>query len=196
MNRNAYSPRGILLVAIMLVLGPVHSARSLESAEAGGSAIWLLVDGASRELRVMRGEHVLRRFPGISVGRAGIGAKLRNGDEVTPTGEFRIAWIPSKTQFHRFFGIDFPNQGAVERALEVGVIDRSTHDQLLAELALTQMPPQDTVLGGNLGIHGLGSADPQIHERYNWTRGCVALTNQQIDALAAWVGIGTRVVIR
>lgn len=184
------------LVAVLLLLVPPSSAWSLKSVDPLGKSVWLLVDGASRELRVMRGNQVLRRFADISVGRAGIGAKLRTGDEVTPRGEFRIVWIPTETQFHRFFGIDFPNRVTVKRALQAGVIDRPTHNRLVAELEQSPVPPQDTILGGNLGIHGLGLADPHIHEQFNWTQGCVALTNQQIDELAAWVGIGTRVVIR
>jgi lipoprotein-anchoring transpeptidase ErfK/SrfK len=59
-----------------------------------------------------------------------------------------------------------------------------------------QEPPQHTPLGGYIGIHGIGNGDTQIHETVNWTNGCVALTNQQIDDLETWVYIGMRVAIR
>ena len=49
---------------------------------------------------------------------------------------------------------------------------------------------------GNIGIHGVGSGDLDVHREYNWTNGCVALTNAQIDILAQWAHIGTPVEIR
>ena len=58
------------------------------------------------------------------------------------------------------------------------------------------MPPQQTALGGHIGIHGIGAGDPRIHEDFNWTSGCIALTNAQIDDLAGWVRLGMRVVVR
>jgi lipoprotein-anchoring transpeptidase ErfK/SrfK len=57
-------------------------------------------------------------------------------------------------------------------------------------------PPQHTPLGGYIGIHGVGSGDPEVHRAYNWTNGCVALTNAQIDILAEWARAGTPVEIR
>jgi L,D-peptidoglycan transpeptidase YkuD (ErfK/YbiS/YcfS/YnhG family) len=57
-------------------------------------------------------------------------------------------------------------------------------------------PPQNTILGGAIGIHGIGNGDPEIHKRFHWTEGCVAVTNEQIERLAELVDIGTRVVIR
>jgi hypothetical protein len=57
-------------------------------------------------------------------------------------------------------------------------------------------PPSNTGLGGNIGIHGIGAGDPQVHEDFNWTEGCIALTNEQIEELARWIHLGTRVVVR
>jgi murein L,D-transpeptidase YafK len=160
------------------------------------SEIWLLVDGANRQLRVMRGAQIVQSFEDILVGRAGIGDKRRRGDDVTPSGEFRIAWVARKTQFHRFFGINYPNRETADQALSAGVIDAASHARLLSAIKRGELPSQHTPLGGQLGIHGLGGADPRVHQSYNWTRGCVALTNGQVDALARWIGLGTRVVIR
>ena len=57
-------------------------------------------------------------------------------------------------------------------------------------------PPQDTALGGYIGIHGVGAGDPAVHEDFNWTEGCVALTDAQIDALLRHITVGTAVEIR
>jgi L,D-peptidoglycan transpeptidase YkuD (ErfK/YbiS/YcfS/YnhG family) len=61
---------------------------------------------------------------------------------------------------------------------------------------LGQIPPQDTPLGGQIGIHGLGSADARVHEFFDWTHGCIALTNSQIDHLSQIVDTGTLVKIK
>ena len=53
-----------------------------------------------------------------------------------------------------------------------------------------------TALGGQLGIHGLGVGDAEIHRAYNWTRGCVALEDWQIDELRPWLRVGMPVEIR
>ena len=62
--------------------------------------------------------------------------------------------------------------------------------------AANRRPPQDTALGGYIGIHGTGDGDLRIHSEYNWTNGCIALTNEQIDRLLDWVRVGTPVEIR
>ncbi len=59
-----------------------------------------------------------------------------------------------------------------------------------------RIPPQNTPLGGQLGIHGLGRGDLDIQRTINWTNGCVALTNHDIRRLGQWVHVGTRVIIR
>jgi lipoprotein-anchoring transpeptidase ErfK/SrfK len=47
-----------------------------------------------------------------------------------------------------------------------------------------------------IGIHGLGNGDPLIHEEFNWTDGCIALTNEEVDELASWIHLGTRVEVQ
>ena len=47
-----------------------------------------------------------------------------------------------------------------------------------------------------IGIHGIGNGDIEVHKEYNWTNGCVALTNEEIDELVKWINIGTPVEIR
>ena len=61
---------------------------------------------------------------------------------------------------------------------------------------LHQIPPQNTPLGGQIGIHGLGNADERIHKVFDWTHGCIALTNPQIDQLSQWIDTGTVVKIK
>ena len=115
---------------------------------------------------------------------------------MTPTGEFRVAWINRSSTFNIFFGLSFPNEEHTERAYQRHLIDIDTYYSLRTALSEGRLPPQDTPLGGKIGIHGLGLGDLAIHRKFDWTKGCVALTNEEIEQLAEWVQVGTRVVIR
>jgi murein L,D-transpeptidase YafK len=158
--------------------------------------VWLLVDTSTRELRVMRDDSVETVFHGVSIGRGGVGWKGRAGDEITPKGRFQIRWVNKKSKFRLFLGLDYPRQIDAIRGLNAGIIDRRTYNRIMAALELDEVPPQNTALGGFLGIHGIGEGDPTVHAAYNWTEGCIALTNQQIDELLSWAPKGTRVLIR
>ncbi|HSJ49561.1 MAG TPA: L,D-transpeptidase, partial [Gammaproteobacteria bacterium] len=96
----------------------------------------------------------------------------------------------------RFFGLDYPNLTHARAGLETGRISRAEFAAIRAALKQGVTPPQQTALGGLIGIHGLGDGDPVVHEDFNWTNGCVALTNEQMDDLAQWVYEGMRVIIR
>lgn len=156
---------------------------------------WVHIDTKASILRVKQGEQVVLELQDIAIGRAGASRERTKGDLQTPLGEFRIAAIKDPAQYRRFFIIDYPNMERAQAALERGEIDEQTFESIRRASYNGSLPPQDTPLGGNLGIHGLGRADPQMHQMLNWTQGCVAVTNEEIDVLAEWIRLGTRVVI-
>lgn len=158
--------------------------------------VWVLVDDQEATLSVFRGNALLERFAPISLGRAGAKTQRVRGDNVTPMGEFRINRFNYESQWRTFMGIDFPTPAHARMALEKGIYSQADYEDYFDFYRRNGHPPQNTALGGAIGIHGLGSADPDIHGRYHWTQGCVAVTNEQIDRLAELVGVGTRVVIR
>jgi lipoprotein-anchoring transpeptidase ErfK/SrfK len=177
----------MLLLTILPVVG---------SAPAQDNEIWLLVDTGARTLSVLQDDAVLRVYKNISIGRGGTTADKKKNDEKTPLGEYRIARIASETPFHRFFGLNYPTPEQAQRALQAGVIDERQYRSIRAAARRGEAPPQNTPLGGYLGIHGIGPGDPRIHAAFNWTNGCIALSNEQIDDMAQWLRIGTRVVVR
>lgn len=156
---------------------------------------WLMIDTRAQSLMVMKGERVQLSFDNIAIGRNGPAPLRTRGDNTTPLGTFHIAWVNPRSKFKTFFGFDYPSRPLAEAALRQGLIDIFTYEDIVSAIDAGRVPPQNTPLGGFLGIHGLGNADPGIHEKLNWTQGCVALTNEQIEELAKWVDIGTRVVI-
>lgn len=165
------------------------------SPPASGAETWVRVDTGASILSVMRGERVIASFPGISIGRGGASRERRRGDLRTPLGEFRVVKVKNPSSFHRFFIIDYPDEARARLARRRGEIDEPTFEAIRSAIRAGRLPPQDTPLGGNLGIHGLGRGDPRIHEDFNWTQGCIAVTNEQVDQLARLIRVGTRVVI-
>lgn len=165
-------------------------------ASADNSDIWLLVDTESHELKVMEGEETKEVFSHIAIGRRGVGFEKVRNDDKTPLGEYRIGWINENSKFHRFFGFTYPNPENAKHAYQSGLIGEDTFRAILRASLEDDIPPQDTPLGGQIGIHGLGAANYAIHENFDWTHGCIALTDEQIDRLSQWIRRGTLVVIR
>jgi hypothetical protein len=159
-------------------------------------AVWLLVDTRNMTLSVMRGTETVQTFTGIAIGRFGTTEAKHTLDGKTPLGEFRITRIAEKTSFHRFFGIDYPNLAHARAGLESGRITPAEFAAIRNAHRRQTPPPQHTALGGFIGIHGLGDGDPAIHEDFNWTNGCIAMTNEQMDDLAQWIEEGILVIIR
>jgi murein L,D-transpeptidase YafK len=144
----------------------------------------------------MRGSHVLKVFDHIAIGRRGAGAKRWSGDNITPLGVFRVGWMKLSKHYNFFIGLNYPNLEYAQKAYRERRIDGIAYWRIRHALESDHTPPQDTQLGGYIGIHGLGKGDPYVHANFNWTSGCIALNNQQIQDLAGWVQVGTRVEIR
>lgn len=157
---------------------------------------WVLVDTRRDTLSVMNGNRPIEVFYHIAIGSGGAGQKRWRGDEVTPLGVFRIGWINWHSRFKTFFGLDYPNREYADQAYRERRISDWDYSNIRYAIETRTTPPQDTALGGSIGIHGIGAGDPTVHASYNWTSGCVALDNDQIDRLAQWVDIGTTVEIR
>jgi murein L,D-transpeptidase YafK len=116
-------------------------------------------------------------------------------DRRTPLGSYRVRRINGESRFHIFFGFDYPNLQQSQSAFRAGRINYDQLKSIRKAHYLRREPPSDTPLGGLIGIHGLGNGDPGIHEEYNWTDGCIALTNEDVDELAGWIRLGTRVEV-
>lgn len=158
--------------------------------------LWVLVDDRNASLSVLRGHQVIEKFAPVSLGRSGAKTQRIRGGNVTPLGEFRINRLNQESRWHIFLGIDYPTPDHARMAYDSGIYSREEYDDYFDHYRRHGAPPQDTALGGAIGIHGLGRADPEIHERFHWTQGCVAITDAQVETLMELVGVGTRVVIR
>ena len=196
---RAVRPRrqGILLIAMIcgiMSLYPVFGPACNAFAQA--EEVWILVDTKALKLSVMQGDSPLRTFENIAIGSNGATWQKKTLDEKTPLGDFKISSVKENSRFHLFFALDYPTMEHARRALEDGRISPSEYESLQTAWNRGESPPQNTGLGGFIGIHGVGEGDMEVHNRFNWTNGCVAITNDEIDEMAQMVSIGTRVTIR
>lgn len=131
----------------------------------------IVVEKAARRMQVWSGGQVVRVYE-VALGFAPRGDKERQGDGRTPEGLFRIDRRNSGSAYHLSLGLDYPQADDIARA---GGYDP----------------------GGDIMIHGQPNAlAAGLKLRGDWTAGCVALTNAQIDELFAATPIGTPVEIR
>jgi murein L,D-transpeptidase YafK len=157
--------------------------------------VWLSIDLRNRQVRVLRGENVIKRIEHLAFGAGGAAPLRAKGSSMTPLGEFRVDRINRASRFGLFFGFDYPNAQVAEEALRTGQITLQEYGYIEDYRARHGRAPHTTSLGGLIGIHGLGRGDPDVHRSFDWTEGCVAVSNEEIRALDPWLRIGTRVVI-
>ena len=181
---------------MLALLASLSLANAAVAQQQGRLKPWILVDTELGKLAVMKGFKPIKTFENIAIGRNGASEVRVSGDQKTPIGSFEIAWISDSARYTQFFGLSYPTLDVAQRALDENRISTNTFEEIKIALDAGRLPPQDTPLGGNLGIHGLGNSDPDIHASFNWTNGCVALTDGQLKELARYVTIGTPVIIR
>ena len=185
-----------MLRAYLLLCLSLFTASAIAATGIHPNEVWLLVDTKAKKIEVKKGDETVETLEHVAIGRGGAGLKSHRGDNITPHGEYRIGWVGDKSMFKRFFGLTYPSVQDAEMAFEKGVINEGQYRRIVRAQELGQIPPQDTPLGGQIGIHGLGSADARVHEVFDWTHGCIALTNSQIDHLSQLVDAGTLVKIK
>ena len=147
----------------------------------------IVVRKRARRLELYEAGKLVRTFR-IGLGLNPVDDKTREGDRCTPEGSFYVTTKNEHSQFHRSLGINYPNLPAAERGKRTGLISQRQFDEIARALRRHGNPPQHTRLGGLILIHGGGS-------QRDWTWGCVALDNADIDALFPLVSVGTPVRI-
>jgi murein L,D-transpeptidase YafK len=157
---------------------------------------WVLIDGRSKRMTVYRRSGPPIVFDGVAFGAAGVKQKRRAGDDATPKGTYTVGWIRKQSKFVHFIGLTYPSLDDAARGYQSGVIDQRTFERIKRAVEQGRIPPQDTALGGFIGIHGVGRGSLSVHRMANWTAGCVAVDNKQIRELSTLIRPGIQVEIR
>jgi murein L,D-transpeptidase YafK len=177
--------------AAVIVACSCLAATQARQAPADPPALTIRVWKERRELRLVAGDHVLKTCP-VSLGREPNASKLRRGDGRTPQGTYYISQKLERSRFHRFLGISYPNIDDADRGYAERLISANEWaDIFFANLQQTT-PPWSTAMGGRVGIHGHGG--PSLTP-IDWTDGCVAVSDPDIDYLFERVPVGTPVII-
>lgn len=139
----------------------------------GGNAIVVLKE--NRRLDLYDGGRLVKSYV-ADMGYRSFSDKLRSGDAATPEGRYRITAKrgPGSATYYKALDLDYPNSE-----------DRAQFDKLRRAGKL----PRGARLGGSIQIHGEGGRGR------DWTRGCVALSNRDMDDLFRRVSVGTPVTI-
>ena len=147
----------------------------------------IVVSKSGRRLTLYEGGRAVRVYR-VVLGFAPEGGKARQGDGRTPEGEFYVCMKNEKSRFYLSLGLNYPDEAAARRGFGEGLITREQRDRIVSAARERRCPPWDTALGGEIMIHGGGTAD-------DWTLGCVALENEHIRELFDAVPRGTPVRI-
>ena len=156
----------------------------------------IVVDTHNSSLSVLDGNKTLLVIHNIAIGRFGASKHKIRGDGRTPLGTYRVTSIKKSEHFHFFIELDYPSVDDAISGLKKGILTQAQADSIRSAHMRGTMPPQNTPLGGHIGLHGIGKGDPAIHARFNWTRGCIAVTDDQLDQLLPLIRVGTEVEIR
>jgi murein L,D-transpeptidase YafK len=140
-----------------------------------------------RLLHLFDGRRLVKSYR-IGLGKEPAGDKVTAADERTPSGQFYICSRNPHSCYHRFLGLSYPNDRAIERGLGECRISRGEAEALRRALREGRQPDWTTALGGGIGLHGGGSD-------YDWTAGCIALTDASIEELDQVLHLGDPVVI-
>jgi murein L,D-transpeptidase YafK len=186
--------RAALLASALAVLSP---ALIDAVAAAPRDTYEIQVIKSKRLLLIKHGSKVEKEFR-VASGKGGKGDKRKLGDRKTPVGIYRIVELKDSEKFHRFLRLSYPNVKDAIYGLRNKMITRAEFDAIVAAARSGVIPPQDTPLGGAIGIHGLGDESGDrlyLHLGTDWTEGCIALTNEQVEEVMKYVDVGTKVVI-
>ena len=135
----------------------------------------IIIDKIARELSIYKNGEIFKQFP-VELGVNWIGDKQQQGDKTTPEGLYKI--IAKKqngqTMYYKAFLLDYPNEDDKKRFLlnkKNGIIN------------------QDAEIGNLIEIHGNGG------KGIDWTDGCIALNDTDMDEIFKFCTIGTKVTI-
>jgi murein L,D-transpeptidase YafK len=175
MRKNTASAVATSVLCMLLSLAFMAGRCAAKSTTAKAEqADRIVVEKSGRTMTLMHGNKVLKTYK-VALSREPIGAKEREGDHKVPEGEYTVDSKNAHSRFHLALHISYPNAIDREKARKLGVRP-----------------------GGNIEIHGLDSNYAwvgSLQRRVDWTDGCIAVTNTEIDEIWPMVPVGTRVEI-
>jgi hypothetical protein len=155
----------------------------------------IVIDKAKQNLVLFRDGRQRAEFP-ASFGIDPDSDKYKAFDAATPEGLYFITYKKSKSRFHRLLGLSYPNLMNAEKGLADRVISLTEYHRIRDDIRKSRWTSCDTGLGCNIAIHGGGVFKyfGKTKER-DWTEGCIALNDKDIEKLFDSCRSGDPVVI-
>jgi murein L,D-transpeptidase YafK len=160
----------ILVGSFCVVLPP-----SKEALASLGKADKVIVIKSRRILMLMKDGEIMKAYK-VALGKSPQGRKIKAGDKRTPEGTYVLDSRNPDSKFHLAIHISYPNDSDVQVAQKLGVSP-----------------------GGDVMIHGLADQFKKIgkqHRFSDWTDGCIAVTNQEIEEIWQLVPDGVPIEIK
>jgi murein L,D-transpeptidase YafK len=157
-----------LTIVLILALGCAAVAAPIQADK-------IVILKSARSMTLFSGGKVLKTYK-VALGSVPLGPKQVEGDHKTPEGNYVIDAKNPHSQFHLSLHISYPSAADKERARTMG-----------------------RTSGGAIMIHGLSKSFAYLgplHRQTDWTDGCIAVTNAEIEEIWKLVPVGTRVEIR
>lgn len=132
------------------------------------------IDKSEQKMYLLDGEKIIKEYD-VAFGANPKGHKQQEGDEKTPEGIYTLDYKKEDSTFYRAMHISYPNEADKENAKKKGVSP-----------------------GGFIMVHGQRnwlSWFAPITQQWNWTNGCIALTNSEMDEFMELVNVGTQIQI-
>jgi murein L,D-transpeptidase YafK len=167
--------RRVACAGICLFLLALAAALPAQQQAAPQKADSILILKKDHVLELLAGGKVIRTYK-VALGQGGLKPKEREGDARTPEGHYVIDARSAESHYHKALHVSYPNAEDRKRAAKLGVSP-----------------------GGAVMIHGLPNGKGFVgaaHRLYDWTLGCIAVTDEEIDEIWNLVPVGTPVEIR
>lgn len=161
-----------VLVLLFVFSSPATSTEKFPVIE--GPVDRIIVEKSKRTMTLLKQDRKFKTYR-IALGRDPVGPKIRQGDTRTPEGIYFIDYKLRDSIYHKALHLSYPNHDDVERAKAL------------------QVPP-----GGSIMIHGMKKEYlwmGDLQYLFDWTNGCIALTNPEIEEVWDLVSLWTPVEI-
>jgi len=178
---SKYSPWLFIVMGISLASMTSTSAVAAEGVSENKQAMLnnivvdkVFVDKSARTLQLLSDNKVIKTYH-IALGGNPVGHKQQQGDKRTPTGSYILDYKNEKSKFYRSIHVSYPNAADKARAKSRGVSP-----------------------GGDIMIHGQKNGFghlASVNQQRDWTDGCIAVTDDEMDEIMAAVKIDTSIDI-
>jgi murein L,D-transpeptidase YafK len=194
-----------LFIFGVIVYGVILNLREIPLSEAMAqkgfrnlSDVNIIVDRKTYTLNVYEDTVFIKSYR-VSLGRNLSDKKRLSNDGATPIGTYKICSISDDQTYYKFLKLNYPNLDDASEALRKSLITQKQFNQIKFEYYYEDCVSSETILGGDIGIHGIGRLNPIFKNLpfvYNWTNGSIALSNESLDEILKVIKKGTKVVIK